>query len=154
MALENRACLRDLSMGLEGAGVEIERDDPVDQLEIFKPHGGPGGQAPFAATSPSMRALRFLSTKYWSVVALPSLTSWVHCSSGSLIPKALSIAKAMSRKSRLSIPRSLMAWLSGLMESRGISQVSAIILAMVSNVEDICNSLVDLEFWQAGGHGA
>jgi len=41
-----------------------------------------------------------------------------------------------------------------LMESRGISQVSAIILAMVSNVEDICNSLVDLEFWQAGGHGA
>ena len=39
-----------------------------------------------------------------------------------------------------------MAWLSGLMESRGISHVSAIILAMVSNVEDIGNSLVDLEF--------
>src|SRR5215831_20886149 len=48
----------------------------------------------------------------------------------------------MSRKSRLSIPRSLMAWLSGLMESRGISQVSAMMLAMVSNVEDIGNSLV------------
>ena len=40
------------------------------------------------------------------------------------------------------------------MESRGISQVSAMILAMVSNVEDIANSLVDLEFWQAGGQCA
>src|SRR5215471_9101410 len=98
-----------------------------------------------------MRALRFLSTKYWSVVALPSLTSWVHCSSGSLIPKALSIANAISRKSRLSIPRSLMAWLSGLMESRGISQVSAMMLATVSNVEDIGNSLVDWGFWHAEG---
>src|SRR5450631_4395288 len=98
-----------------------------------------------------MRALRFLSTKYWSVVALPSLTSCVHCSSGSLIPKALSMAKAISRKSRLSMPRSLMAWLSGLMESRGISQVSAIILAMVSNVEDIDNSLIDMEFRQCWG---
>jgi len=28
------------------------------------------------------------------------------------------------------------------------------ILAMVSNVEDIANSLVDLEFWQAGGQCA
>src|SRR6185312_4566354 len=89
-----------------------------------------------------MRAHKFLSTKYWSVVALPSLTSCVHCSSGSLMPKALSMAKAMSRKSRLSIPRSLIAWLSGVIESRGISQVSAIILAMVSNVEDIGNSLI------------
>src|SRR5690242_6988958 len=40
------------------------------------------------------------------------------------------------------------------MESRGISQVSEMILAMVSNVEDIANSLVDLEFWQAGGQCA
>src|SRR4029079_18608680 len=40
------------------------------------------------------------------------------------------------------------------MESRGISQVSAMILAMVSNVEDIGNSLVDLEFWPAGGQCA
>src|SRR5689334_15789814 len=47
-----------------------------------------------------------------------------------------------------------MAWLSGLMESRGISQVSAIILAIVSNVEDIGNSLVDLEFWHVGGQRA
>jgi hypothetical protein len=29
-----------------------------------------------------------------------------------------------------------------------MSHVSAIILAMVSNVEDIGNSLIDLEFWQ------
>src|SRR5664280_1251626 len=101
-----------------------------------------------------MRALRFLSTKYWSVVALPSLTSCVHCSSGSLIPNALSMANAISRKSRLSMPRSLMAWLSGVMESRGISQVSAIILAIVSNVEDIGNSLIDLEFWRSDGQGA
>lgn len=35
-----------------------------------------------------------------------------------------------------------------------MSQVSAMILAMVSNVEDICNSLVDLEFWQAGSQRA
>src|SRR4029078_7548304 len=40
------------------------------------------------------------------------------------------------------------------MESRGISQVSAMILAMVSKVEDIANSLVDLEFWPAGGQCA
>jgi hypothetical protein len=33
-----------------------------------------------------------------------------------------------------------------LMVSRGMSQVSAIILAIVSNVEDIGNSLVGLEF--------
>src|SRR5215510_2594767 len=97
-----------------------------------------------------MRALRFLSTKYWSVVALPSLTSWVHRSSGILILRALSIAKSISRLSMLPIPRSFMAWLSGLMESRGISHVSAIILAMVSNVENIGNSLVDLEFWKVG----
>ena len=35
--------------------------------------------------------------------------------------------------------------------SRGISQVSAIILAMVSNVEDIGNSLIDLGFWRSDG---
>src|SRR5262245_16135000 len=40
------------------------------------------------------------------------------------------------------------------MESRGISQVSAMILAMVSNVEDIGNSLVGLEFWPAGSQCA
>jgi hypothetical protein len=56
-----------------------------------------------------MRAQRFFRTKYCSVVALPSLTSWVHFSSGSLIPNALSMANAMSRKSRLSMPRSSMA---------------------------------------------
>src|SRR5947199_3722 len=56
-----------------------------------------------------MRSARFCSTKYCSVVALPSLTSWVHFSSGILIPNALSMAKAMSRKSRLSMPRSWMA---------------------------------------------
>src|SRR5262245_23454343 len=153
MTLEDGACGRNRRFSTDFAIGDFQLDDAVDQLEVLKTHG-PRAYAPLAATSSSMRALRFLSTKYWSVVALPSLTSWVHCSSGSLIPKALSIAKAMSRKSRLSIPRSLMAWLSGLMESRGISQVSAIRLAMVSNVEDICNSLVDLEFWQAGGHGA
>src|SRR5580704_12433795 len=96
-----------------------------------------------------MREQRFCSTKYCSVVALPSLTSWVHCSSGSLIPNALSIAKAMSRKSRLSMPRSLMAWLSGLIVSRGMSQVSAMMLATVSNVEDIANILANPCFPQA-----
>src|SRR4029078_2229339 len=93
-----------------------------------------------------MRALKFLSTKYCSVVALPSLTSWVHCSSGNLMPNALSMANAISRKSRLSMPRSLIAWLSGVMVSRGISQVSAIMLATVSNVEGIGKSLNDNEF--------
>jgi hypothetical protein len=51
------------------------------------------GYAPLAATNSSMRALRFFRTKYCSVVALPSLTSCVHFSSGSLIPNALSMAK-------------------------------------------------------------
>jgi len=40
MALENRARLRNLGVRLEGAGVEIELDDPVDQLKVFEPHGG------------------------------------------------------------------------------------------------------------------
>jgi hypothetical protein len=39
------------------------------------------------------------------------------------MPNALSMAKAISRKSRLSMPRSSMAWLSGVMVSRAISQV-------------------------------
>src|SRR5258708_850833 len=105
-------------------------------------------QAPFAATRPSMRAHRLSSTKYCSVVALPSLTSCVHCSSGILIPNALSMAKAMSRKSRLSMPRSLIAWLSGLIVSRGMSHVSEMILATVSKVDDIIKSLIDHVFPQ------
>src|SRR4051794_20581226 len=88
-----------------------------------------------------MRALRFPNTKYCSVVALPSLTSWVHCSSGSLIPNALSIANATSRKSRLSMPRSSMAWLCGVIFARSMSQVSEMMLATVSKVEDIGNPL-------------
>jgi len=36
----------------------------------------------------------------------------------------------MSRKSRLSIPKSSIAWLSGVIVSRGMSQVSAIIVAI------------------------
>ena len=35
------------------------------------------------------------------------------------------------------MPRSSMAWLSGVMFSRGMSHVSAIILATVSKVEDM-----------------
>src|SRR4051812_44174618 len=139
---EDRAGVWNSCFGSDRSAGHIQLNDPVDQLKILKPHGRRCSYAPLAATSSSMRALRFLSTKYWSVVALPSLTSCVHCSSGSLMPKALSMAKAMSRKSRLSMPRSLMAWLSGLIDSRGISHVSAIILAMVSNVEDIGNSLI------------
>src|SRR5690348_12851158 len=53
------------------------------------------------------------------------------------MPNALSIAKAISRKSRLSIFRSSIAWLSGVIVSRGISQVSAMISATLSNVVDI-----------------
>src|SRR5579864_2622796 len=136
MPLEDGTRRRDNSFGGDFALGEIERKDVVNQLEVLETHGRPL-QAPLAATSSSMRALRFLSTKYWSVVALPSLTSCVHCSSGSLMPNALSMAKAMSRKSRLSISRSLMAWLSGLIFSRGMSQVSAMISATLSNVVDI-----------------
>src|SRR5215468_5897058 len=93
-----------------------------------------------------MRVHRFCNTKYCSVVALPSFTSCVHCSSGILIPNVLSMANAISRKSRLSMPRSLMAWLSGLIFSRGISHVSVMILATVSNVDDIGKSLIDRTF--------
>src|SRR5271166_570662 len=52
------------------------------------------------------------------------------------MPNALSIANATSRKSRLSMPRSLMAWLSGVIFSRGISQVSEMMPATVSKVDD------------------
>ena len=44
------------------------------------------------------------------------------------------------------MPRSSMAWLSGVIVSRGISQVSAMMLATVSNVEDIGKSLNDNGF--------
>ena len=77
-------------------------------------------------------------TKYRSDETFPSLTSCVHCSSGILMPNALSIAKATSRKSRLSMPRSLMAWLSGVILSRGMSQVSEMIPATVSKVDETC----------------
>src|SRR5436305_14725358 len=50
------------------------------------------------------------------------------------------MANAISRKSRLSIPRSS-TWLSGLMFSRGMSHVSVMILTTVSNVVDIAKSL-------------
>jgi hypothetical protein len=39
------------------------------------------------------------------------------------------MANAMSRKSRLSMPRSSIAWLSGVIVSRGMSHVSAMIVA-------------------------
>src|SRR5689334_21043766 len=145
MSFEDRAFLRDLGIDADRPPIEIEVDDTVDELEILYPHDGTGIQAPLAATRPSIRAQRFFRTKYCSVVALPSLTSCVHCSSGSLMPNALSMAKAMSRKSRLSMPRSSIAWLSGWIFSRGMSHVSAMILATVSNVEDIINSLENRE---------
>ena len=88
-------------------------------------------------------------TKYSSVETFPSFTSCVHCSSGILMPNALSMAKATSRKSRLSMPRSLMAWLSGVIFSRGMSHVSAMIPATVSKVDDIDQPLRQLT---AGGH--
>src|SRR5215216_7169128 len=111
-------------------------------------------QAVLAAAKASTRSHRFFSTKYCSVVAVPAFTSCVHCSSGNLIPNALSMANAISRKSRLSMPRSLIAWLSGLMVSRGISQVSEIIPAIVSNVEVIGNPLIDQVFWKLCRPGA
>ena len=86
-----------------------------------------------------MRGTRFFNTKYSSAGTLPSFTSCVHCSSGSLMPNALSIAKAMSRKASESMPRSSMAWLSGVIWSRGMSAVSEMMLATVSYVEDIAS---------------
>ena len=44
------------------------------------------------------------------------------------------------------MPRSSIAWLSGLIFSRGMSQVSEMMLATVSNVEDIGKSLNDKGF--------
>src|SRR5204862_56452 len=101
---------------LDASGGAVEPHHGIDHLEIFEPHransSSPTNQAlaAFSATSASMRAQRFFSTKYCSAGTLPSLTSWVHRSSGSLIPKALSTAKAMSRKASESMPRSSMAW--------------------------------------------
>jgi hypothetical protein len=47
-----------------------------------------------------------------------------------------------------------MAWLSGVIVSRGMSQVSAMMLATVSNVEGIAKSLNDNGFAAALGSGA
>src|SRR4051794_1954157 len=88
-------------------------------------------------------------TKYSSVDTLPSLTSCVHFSSGTLIPNSLSMAKTMSRKSRLSMPRSSIVWLSGVIESRSISLVSAMILATLSKVVDT----LFLDAWYGLGFG-
>src|SRR4029078_3916425 len=143
MALEDRGRCRDGRLSADRAVVKLEFDNPVDEEEVVEAHANSiyAGAAPFAAISSSMRAQRFSSTKYCSVAALPSLTSCVHCSSGSLMPNALSIANATSRKSRLSMPRSSMAWLSGVIFSRSISHVSEMRLATVSKVEDIGNPL-------------
>src|SRR5262245_22472600 len=53
----NRCLSADLPVG------DFQLDDAVDQLEVLKTHG-PRAYAPLAATSSSMRALSFLSTKY------------------------------------------------------------------------------------------
>src|SRR5262249_34539642 len=84
VSFEDRALHRHLAERLYPAFVGRKLDEAVDHLKIFETHRLV--QAFLAATSPSMRAHRFLSTKYSSVVALPSLTSCVHCSSGSLMP--------------------------------------------------------------------
>src|SRR5262249_45464952 len=109
VSLEDGAFLRNERLDDDPLLVDVEVDDAIDHVEVFELHGSRDqALAPLAATSSSMRAHRFFSTKYCSVVALPSLTSWVHFSSGSLMPNCLSIANAMSRKSRLSMPRSSM----------------------------------------------
>src|SRR5579883_128819 len=165
MALENRRLTRNGGQRANGAVTQVEVEDPIDQLKIFETHTRCSCALGFmrrcihlrrihallAATRPSICAHRFFRTKYCSVVALPSLTSWVHCSSGILIPNALSIANATSRKSRLSMPRSLIAWLSGLIVSRGISHVSAMILATASKVDDIFKSLIRNAFRRPSG---
>src|SRR5262245_55559087 len=108
MSIEDRGFRRNVGLGLDRTGDGVDGDDAVDESEILELHAN-SSYAFFAATSSSMRVLKFSSTKYCSVVARPSLTSCVHCSSGILIPNVLSMANAMSRKSRLSIPRSLIA---------------------------------------------
>jgi hypothetical protein len=85
-----------------------------------------------------MRALRFCSTKYCSVLALPSLTSW-SLLSGSLMPNALSMAKAMSRNQ--AVDAQIVDGVAlGLDRVARVSQVPAMMLATVSNVEDIGKS--------------
>src|SRR5579885_1154007 len=62
---ENRAGGRNRRFRSDLAIVEIEFDDLVDQLEILDPHVTPRTlYVPLAATSSSMRAARFFSTKY------------------------------------------------------------------------------------------
>ena len=48
MPLEDRAGFGNLRLRRDGAAHQIELDDPIDELEIFEPHGGP-------ATPPSPR---------------------------------------------------------------------------------------------------
>ena len=54
-----------------------------DKLKILDPHWAPTLRSFGGDQLVDTRALRFFSTKYCSVVALPSLTSWVHCSAAS-----------------------------------------------------------------------
>src|SRR4051812_11124378 len=96
MPLEDRARLRHARLGGEALGVRC--DHPVDHLEVFEPHRGEP-QAPtfLAATSSSIRVARLPMTKYCAAGALPSFTSCVQASTGTLMPNALSMAKTMSR---------------------------------------------------------
>ena len=146
VAFEDGRCGRNARLGTDGLLGEIEIDDAVDELEILDAHARV--RRPWRRRARRCGCTGCSDWKYCSVVALPSLTSCVHCSSGILIPNALSIANAMSRKSRLSMPRSLMAWLSGLIVSRGMSHVSEMILATVSKVEGISKSLIRSAFRQ------
>src|SRR5262249_6320202 len=100
-----------------------------------------------------MRVHRFCNTKYCSVVALPSLTSWVHCSSGNLIPKALSMANAMSRKSNPANPQTLEGLPSRFMVMPGVSHGSAMMLATVSKVQDLL-TLLSFYVFEAARVGA
>ena len=145
MALEHRAGLGHLTLGAHGPRRRIEFGDPVHHLEVFELHAGSGCLRRHQLVDVGAEVAS--RTKYSSVETFPSLTSCVHCSSGILMPNALSMAKATSRKSRLSMPRSLIAWLSGVIFSRGMSQVSEMIPATVSKVDDI-----DQPLQQRPGH--
>src|SRR5687767_7519518 len=140
MAFKDRARVRHRGLRMHAVLRDRERDHAIDELKILDLHQLAAAVADFRAITSSMWRQRFFMTKYSSAGASPRFTSSVQVSIGTLMPKALSMAKTMSRKSRLSMPRSSMTWLSGLMFSRGISLVSEMISATLSKV-DVINAV-------------
>ncbi len=139
--LEDGAFLRDQSLALNGLKTGIDCDDPVHHLENFRAHTlrpTSGGLCSDQFVDPGAEVLEHEILLGGGLAVVHFLGPLLQ---RQLDPESLVDGEGDVQKSRLSMPRSSMAWLSGVMVSRGMSQVSAMMLATVSNVEDISTPL-------------